>query len=76
MNKPYVKEGGIEIKKGQPYIHQYPNRRARRNRLIRLFNNKKGIQLVITYLGKGKFQKVHKDFQRLRGRTIVQYKLK
>lgn len=76
MNRPYVKQGGIEIKKDQPYLHQYPNRRARRNKGVRLLNNKKGIQLVITYLGKGKFQKVHKDFQRLDGRTVIQYKLK
>lgn len=75
MNVPYTRKNGIKITKTTPYINQYPNRKTRRGLGSRLFNNKKGVQLVVTYFGSGKFSRVHKDFQRLEDRTLVQYKL-
>lgn len=77
MNKPLVKKEWEGSKTGPyPYLHQYPNRRARRAKPNRQFNNKKGIQLVVTNFGRGQFSKVKKELVHLEGKTIVQYKVK
>lgn len=77
MNTPYVKEGGIKITKNKPYLSMYPNRRTRRGLgQKRKFSNKKGIQLVVTKFFGYNFGKVEKQFQRFKGKTVVQYKVK
>ena len=67
-NKPYTKEyknvGGINflqnpITKDKPYLTQYPTVRQLKKSFTTTHpkNNKKGIRLVITKLGKGVFIK-------------------
>ena len=83
MNKPLVKSDWLE--EGQkwsdaevapfPDRHQHPIRSQRRTRPGRRFNNKKGPQVVVTYLGRGRFSRVHKDLSHLKGKTVVHYKL-
>jgi len=75
-NKPYVKqyENGVlvnEIK--DRYVNAFQNRQHRKRKLGRLFNNKKGIQLVVTYIGKGKFYKSIKHLVRFPNKTIINY---
>lgn len=77
MNKPLVKKEWEGSEVGPyPYINQYPNRSVRRNRPGRQFNNKSGIQLVVTNFGRGQFSKVVKKLIYLKGKTLVQYKVK
>jgi hypothetical protein len=45
----------------------------RRQYKERKFSNKKGIQLVVTPIGKGKFVKYRKTLQRIGNKTIVHY---
>lgn len=76
MNKSLIKADWEDSKVSPfPYLHQHPNRRQRRANKGRKFSNKKGKQVVVVNFGRGNFSKVHKDFQHLSGKTIVQYKL-
>ena len=76
INTPYVKE----YKKGvltnpieKQYLHQGLNRSLRRDDKKRLFSNKKGLQLVVVNLGKGKFYKAKRVLTHLKGKTLVNY---
>lgn len=50
--------------------HRSLSRKAKEGRD---FSNKKGIQLVITRFG-GRFTKIEKDLQYLKGKTLIHYK--
>lgn len=74
MNTPYVKEydaNGVvtnPITKDNPYLHQYPNRKARKNRQPRFMGNNKGVNLLL--MGKfGEF-KYLKVMQRIGNKVI------
>jgi len=61
-------EGGYYPSKtiNQAFPEGFPNRKERRKALVRkdrAFSNKKGIQLVVTYIGMGKFTKYYKQEQ-------------
>ena len=76
MNTPYVKEyekGILTNPITTGLFHKEENRAARRSETGRVFSNKKGIQLVVTYIGKGKFYKATKHITFLNGKTLVNY---
>ena len=61
-NTPYVKKyDGTKllnpITKENPYLHEYPTVREEESQNKAVVNNKKGIRLVVTNLGKGVFMK-------------------
>ena len=80
MNRPYVKQYDAEGKLVNPivgeFINSQPNRQERREDTLnkkRLFNNKKGTQLVITRIGWFKFMKYKKVFQQIGKKRIIHF---
>jgi len=76
INKPYVKEykeGVLTNPIEKQYLHTEVNRSTRREGKKRMFSNKKGIQLVVVNLGRGKFYKVKKILKQFKGKTLVNY---
>ncbi len=77
MNIPYVKQYDAKGDLINPIIDSYFNKFAngvtRRKKLGRAFNNKKGIQLVVTQIGNYQFTKYKKVIQYLKGKSIVHY---
>jgi len=73
-NTPYTR-GMQEITKDKPYVNSFANRKSRRKKTERNFNNKKGIQLIVSKIGELSFVKYKKVIQRLDDRTIVHYVL-
>ena len=86
-NRPYVKQYDAQGELINPmpiggFKHPFPNRRARRRKLGRLFSNKKGVQLIIMPVGREYFKAV-KHLQRIigdpmmkNGKTLVQFQIK
>jgi len=89
MNRPYVKQydasgqlinpidGFYPSKTIRPeFPLGFPNRRERRDALVnqkRKFNNKKGLQLVVTKIGALHFMKYSKHLQNIDGKQVVHY---
>lgn len=62
MNKPYVKqfENGVcvnPITKENPYLHRFNNTSVEKREYKNNSNNKKGVRMVVTNMGKGLFCK-------------------
>lgn len=94
MNRPYVKQFDAEgdlinpingyfpsKRTNKAFPSGFPNRRERREALVhknRSFSNKKGIQLVVTQIGREIFMKHVKKFQLVgkgngKNKTITHY---
>lgn len=80
MNRPYVKQYDANGDLINPIVSKFlntsPNRRERREETVnrpRLFNNKKGIQLVVTKIGWQKFTKYYKVFQDIGKKRIIHF---
>lgn len=81
-NEPYVKlydANGIctnPLEKTYP-SNMFPNRRARRNMLLRSTNfptnNKKGIKLIVSNIGRGVFTKYKAILQTIGNKQITHY---
>lgn len=82
-NVPYKKAhiNGVlinAITKEEPYLHKYPSTSKVKKMLANPHpkNNKRGIRLVVTNVGKGKFTKTVIFKQYVDGKFIQHYKLK
>ena len=90
MNRPYVKqydsegtlinpiEGYFPSKRAnKEFPSGFPNRRERRdvlNKKNRSYSNKKGVQLVVTRIGRYLYTKYKRTFQYIGNKRIVHYK--
>lgn len=90
MNRPYVKQYDANGDLLNPIVDYFsskrvtkdfpsgfPNRRERRAVLVnspRGLSNKKGLQLVVTNLGRGRFMKHKRTTQKIEDKTIIHYK--
>lgn len=80
MNRPYVKQYDADGDLINPIVSKFlntePNRQDRRSFTVnrqRLFSNKKGVQLVITKIGRDKFMKYKKVFQNIGNKRIIHF---
>lgn len=84
-NEPYKKlydqDGKLinPITKTSPLITKFPNRRQRRDMALRMNkppkNNKKGIRLIVTNIGKSKFIKTYVEKQKIGNKVVEHYRL-